>query len=142
MIVAIVAGNRAVRSDGDRSPAHTWRLRGPRPLGTDQYGRDVLSRLIWGTRISLEVSPTRSSHRPALGATIGAIAGFFGGSIEEVALVQRDDARIPDLLALALVAARGYDARRRDPRDSIAYTPRVAIVMRSIVLDDQSTALR
>lgn len=105
-------------------------------LGTDQYGRDVLSRLIWGTRISLEVAFWVVIVSLGLGATIGAIAGFFGGWVDRglTSFSEMVLAFPGFLLALALVAAWGSTLRNVILAIAIAYTPRVAIVMRSIVL--------
>lgn len=105
-------------------------------LGTDQYGRDVLSRLIWGTRISLEVAFWVVLVSLTLGATIGAVAGFFGGWLDR-ALTSFNEMILAFpgfLLALALVAAWGSTLENVILAIAIAYTPRVAIVMRSIVL--------
>jgi peptide/nickel transport system permease protein len=105
-------------------------------LGTDQYGRDVLSRLIWGTRISLGVAFWVVLVSLTLGALIGSIAGFFGGWIDRglTAFNEMMLAFPGFLLALALVAARGSTLENVILAIAIAYTPRVAIVMRSIVL--------
>jgi peptide/nickel transport system permease protein len=105
-------------------------------LGTDQYGRDVLSRLIWGTRISLEVAFSVVLVSLTLGTAIGAAAGFFGGWIDRT-LTSFNEMMLAFpgfLLALALVAARGSTLDNVILAIAIAYTPRVAIVMRSIVL--------
>ncbi len=53
-------------------------------LGTDQLGRDVLSRLLYGTRISLTIGLLSVSVAVVLGTFIGAIAGFFGGWVDSV----------------------------------------------------------
>ena len=110
------------------SPAHL--------LGTDEYGRDVLSRLIWGTRISLQVAFWVVLVSLTLGAIIGAIAGFFGGWIDRsLSAFNEMMLAFPGfLLALALVAARGSTLENVILAIAVAYTPRVAIVMRSIVL--------
>ena len=47
-------------------------------LGTDQLGRDMLSRLIWGTRASLAVGFAAAIAAAVIGSTIGIVAGFYG----------------------------------------------------------------
>lgn len=51
-------------------------------LGTDDSGRDVLSRMIWGARVSLSVGFVAVGLHLILGLTIGSLAGFFGGKID------------------------------------------------------------
>lgn len=53
-------------------------------LGTDLVGRDVLSRLIWGSRVSLLVGFTVAMGSVLVGTIIGAIAGYFGGIIDTI----------------------------------------------------------
>lgn len=105
-------------------------------LGTDQYGRDVLSRLIWGTRISLQVAISVMALCLTLGMVIGAVAGFFGGWIERITVSVIDILlAFPGfLLALALVTARGSSLESVIIAVSLAYAPRVAAVMRAVVL--------
>ena len=50
-------------------------------LGTDPNGRDVLSRLLWGARVSLAVGVTANAVAIVIGVTLGAIAGYFGGLV-------------------------------------------------------------
>ena len=105
-------------------------------LGTDQFGRDVLSRLLLGTRISLEVAFAVVALSLSAGVLVGALAGFAGGWTERVTVVAIDILlAFPGfLLALALVAARGSSLSSVIMAVSIAFTPRVASVMRSVVL--------
>ena len=78
-------------------------------LGTDQLGRDILSRLIAGARISLATAAAATLVSGAFGVLVGLVAGYVGGIVESVAM------RIVDaflalpfiLLALALVATLG-----------------------------------
>ncbi len=66
-----------------------WQERGLRehPLGTDHLGRDILSRILYGGRISLVVGLTAVSVSALIGVTLGLLAGFFGGRID--ALIMR-----------------------------------------------------
>ncbi|MGC8000813.1 ABC transporter permease subunit, partial [Salmonella enterica] len=78
-------------------------------FGTDELGRDVLSRLIHRARLSLPLSATIVGLALAIGGTLGLIAGYFGGWIDELLM------RLTDLvfafpqiiLAMAVTAAFG-----------------------------------
>ncbi len=78
-------------------------------LGTDHLGRDLLSRLMWGTRLSLAVGFAAAMIAATIGASIGIISGFYGGRVDNIIM------RFVDvlmafpyiLLALAIVAALG-----------------------------------
>ncbi|MGZ3511561.1 MAG: ABC transporter permease, partial [Candidatus Binataceae bacterium] len=52
------------------------------PLGTDELGRDVLSRIIWGARVSLIVGVAAMVITMTIGVAIGVIPGFFGGAAD------------------------------------------------------------
>lgn len=59
-------------------------LEGPYILGTDQYGRDIFSRIIWGTRISLAVGLVAVILGSLVGTTTGLVGGYWGGQLEAV----------------------------------------------------------
>lgn len=78
-------------------------------LGTDHLGRDLLSRLLWGTQLSLAVGFAAAVIAATLGAAIGIVAGFYGGRTDNVIMrgVDMLMAFPYILLALAIVAALG-----------------------------------
>ncbi len=79
------------------------------PLGTDKLGRDILSRLIYGARVSLAVSLVAIFVGGILGTTLGLVSGYFGGWVDSVLMRLVDiSLSLPTiLLALVLVAAVG-----------------------------------
>lgn len=78
-------------------------------LGTDHLGRDLLARLMYGTRLSLAVGIAAAIFAAFFGASIGIIAGYFGGKIDNIIMrgVDMLMAFPYILLALAIVAALG-----------------------------------
>ena len=98
--------------NGDSSP-FTPRVRTMRFwLGTDKYGRDILSRLLIGVRISLAVGMVTVLLSLTVGVLLGALAGYFGGRVDEVILwLVNVIWSIPTLLlvfAIMLVLGKGF----------------------------------
>ncbi len=82
-------------------------------LGTDSLGRDVLSRLIWGSRIAVTVAVVAGVLTALLGTALGLLAGFFGGRADALIsrLVDIWSSFPPVLLAIILVALLGTGLR-------------------------------
>jgi ABC-type dipeptide/oligopeptide/nickel transport system permease subunit len=100
------SGNLALRL---RPPA--WQEAGvaERLLGTDLLGRDVLSRLVWGARISLLIALAATVIGAAVGSLVGLVAGFYRGTVDTV-LTKLIDIQLAFpfvLLAIAVVAVAG-----------------------------------
>ncbi len=96
---------RAVASSFGDPAAPSWTF----PLGTDELGRDVLSRIIYGARISLEVGIAAMAVTMTIGVAIGLAAGFFGGTVDFI-LMRFTDVMLTFpglLLAMALVSVLG-----------------------------------
>src|SRR5680860_918483 len=79
------------------------------PLGTDNVGRDTLSRIIFGARVSLFVGLTSMSLAGMIGIPLGLLAGYYGGLLESVAMRAMDTllAFPAVLLAIFIVAVLG-----------------------------------
>jgi peptide/nickel transport system permease protein len=109
--------------------SHYW-------LGTDQFGRDIFSRSIEGTKSSLQVALVAVGLAGAVGTVAGIAAGFFGGALDAVVM------RIADvlfafpaiLLALAIVSALGSGWFNTAVAIAIVYVPIFARVARGPVL--------
>ena len=117
-------------------------LKGPsrgHPLGTDQFGRDVLARLVWGARLSVSIGAAAVALALAVGVPIGALSGYAGGVVDNV-LMRCMDALLAFpalLLALGLVAIMGPGSTSTMLAIGIVYTPGVARLTRGVVLAER-----
>lgn len=103
------------------------------PLGTDQFGRDILSRLMEGTRVSFLVGALTVVFGLVVGGAIGSIAGYYGGKIDEVImkLIDTQMAFPGVLLALMLIAVFGNSLQNLILALGVMSIPRFARISRS-----------
>ncbi|HEX2441154.1 MAG TPA: ABC transporter permease [Methylomirabilota bacterium] len=108
-------------------------------LGTDQFGRDVLARLVWGARLSVRIGALAVALAVVVGVPIGALSGYAGGVLDNV-LMRCMDALLAFpalLLALGLVAIMGPGSTSTWLAIGIVYTPGVARLTRGVVLAER-----
>ena len=105
-------------------------------LGTDRLGRDVLSRLIWGARQSIAMGVLAISISAVLGIIIGAIAGYFGGWLDNLLMRFLDIYQsIPMmLLCITFAAILGPSLRNAIIAIGISMVPGFARMMRAQIL--------
>lgn len=79
------------------------------PFGTDEYGRDILSRIIYGSRVSISIGIVAQVVASLVGVTLGSIAGYYGGRIDSViSRIMEIFQAFPDLIfAMAIMTFMG-----------------------------------
>ena len=120
------------QSMANRFKAPSWE----HPLGTDNFGRDVLSRVIWGGRVSMLVGVLSVLLAMALGTIIGLFTGYKGGIIDDLTMRVVDVLMcFPTLiLGILFMAALGSGITSLIIAIGIAITPRFARLCRGAVL--------
>lgn len=106
------------------------------PLGTDALGRCVLSRILYGARVSLSAGFVAVGIAMLLGITFGVIAGYYGGGVD-AAIMRMVDIMFAFpalLLAIVIVTVIGQGLSKAMVAIGIVYTPQMARIIRSSVL--------
>lgn len=113
------------------------RPNGDHPLGTDQFGRDQLSRLVYGSRVSLLGASEAVAVAFLFGLPLGMVAGFFGGALDTVLSRIIDGIMsVPALIfALTIVAVLGPGLFNVMLAIGVIFVPRIFRVSRASTLD-------
>ncbi len=106
------------------------------PLGTDRFGRDYLSRLIYGTRVSMLIGFCAATLAAIVGTTVGMVGGYFGGRVDAVVMyLVNSKLALPGLVvALSLVSIFGGSVLILILVLGFLFWDRYAIVTRTITM--------
>ena len=123
----VIKQNTAIRLQGPS--AEHW-------FGTDEFGRDILARLVHGGRISLVVGVIAVAIALVLGGTLGAISGFFGGKVDMLISRAMDILlAVPSLLlSITIVSALGPSIINLMIAIAVSSVPGYARIVRSSVM--------
>ena len=139
LIVLVAVLDEAIAPTGPNEIAVEDRLQPPslaHPFGTDDLGRDILSRVVLGAAVSLRVGFLAVAFALVVGTVIGLLAGFYGRWVDDVLMRFMDMlfAFPAVLLAIAVLAVRGPGAGNTALAIGIVYVPVFARVTRASVL--------
>lgn len=111
------------------------------PLGTDEYGRDILSRLLHATRLDLSIAVAITALALTAGVLIGSVAGFYGGAVDEVVMRVVDVLQsFPSfILAMGVTAMLGNRIPNVILAVALAYTPYFIRLTRAEMLAKRQT---
>jgi len=107
------------------------------PFGTDEFGRDVMSRILWGARPTLLLALASAGLGVLLGTPTGLAAGYFGGKADEMLMRTMDVLMsFPALiLAMLIVVMLGSNTLNVILAIGVVFWPRSARLIRSVTLD-------
>ncbi|WP_204261148.1 ABC transporter permease [Blastococcus saxobsidens] len=139
LIVVVAVFDDTFAPEGANEISVTDRLQSPswaHPFGTDDLGRDILSRVILGASVSLKVGFLAVGFALVAGTMIGLLAGYYGKWVDDVLMRFMDMlfAFPAVLLAIAVLAVRGPGSGNTALAIGIVYTPIFARVTRASVL--------
>lgn len=139
LLLVVAASANVVAPYDPTAPHYSALLKAPSArflMGTDQMGRDLLSRIIFGSRISLYVGFVSVALGVLHGTFWGCVSGYFGGKIDEIIQRVMDGLMaIPFLvLAMTIVAILGSSTRNVIMALAIVFTPTINRVVRATVL--------
>lgn len=141
MLLGLLAPLIAIEDPIEPNPARQfqpgfWANNFDNPLGTDELGRDVFSRIVYGTQVSLKVGYIVIAITAVFGTLLGLISAYYGGWVDNI-IMRITDIFLsfpPLLLALVVVAILGTGLENAMLAISLVYIPQMARVVRSAVL--------
>lgn len=142
-IIAIIGPSFAPHGETEQFSKH--RLESPSrdyPFGTDEFGRDVFSRLLYGARISFQVGTIVVGVAGAVGIILGMIAGYRGGWTDNIIVLIMDIvyAFPAVLLAIAFITLRGNSLQNAILAISLVYIPPFVRIVRGASITVRHTA--
>jgi ABC-type dipeptide/oligopeptide/nickel transport system permease subunit len=136
VVIAVLAPLLAPHDPLAQNAAPLLSPRGDYLFGTDELGRDVLSRVLWGARLSIPLALLLVGLAVLIGATLGAIAGYFGGIVDGLVMRTVDlvFAFPAIILAMVVTAVLGPSIRNAVLALVVVSWPSYARVVRGLVL--------